>query len=64
MSETVIFQAIQFNINIQFRYIWLMDKTQSDATTPGHSGSRSDSNEMYSTFPKAPELLEPNHQII
>ena len=36
----------------------------SDATTPGQSGPGSDGNKMYYSFPRAPALLEPNHQIV
>ena len=39
-----------------------IDRALSDATTLGCSGSRSDSNERYSAFSKAPALLDPHHQ--
>ena len=43
--KTVLFQAIQFSISIQFSSIWAIDKTLSGTTTPGQSGLGSDSNE-------------------
>ena len=44
--------------------IWLIDRSLSDATVLGQSGPESESNEGYSTFPKASVLLEPHHQIV
>ena len=43
-------QTIQFSISV--------------ATTPGQSGPESYEDEGCSTFPKAPALLEPHHQIV
>ena len=37
---------------------------QSGATTLGQSGPETDDNEGVITFPKAPALLEPHHQIV
>ena len=45
MSKTVLFQRIQFSISTLFSYIWPIDRTLSDATTPGQSGPGSDGNE-------------------
>ena len=44
-------------------YIWPIDRTLSDATTPCSCGPGSDDNERYSAFPKAPALPEPHYQI-
>ena len=35
MSKAVLFQTIQFSISTQFSSIWPIDRTLSDATTPG-----------------------------
>ena len=43
--QTVLFQAIQFSISMQFSSIWPIDRILSDATTPGPSESGSDGNE-------------------
>ena len=45
MSKTVLFQAIQFCISVQFSYIWPIDRILSRATTPGHSGPRNEGDE-------------------
>ena len=45
MSKRVLFQPVQFSISTQFSSIWHVDKTLSDATTPGMRGPGSDSNE-------------------
>ena len=45
MSKTVLFQAIQFSISMQFSAIWLIDRSLSGAITPGQSGPWSDGNE-------------------
>ena len=42
MSQTVQFQTIQFSISTQFSSIWTIDRSLSDATTQGLSGSWSD----------------------
>ena len=47
----VLFQAIQFNISTQFSSIWPINRSLSGATTPGQSGSRSDSDDGIH-FPK------------
>ena len=44
MSETVLFQTIQFSISTQFSSIWPIDRTQSSATTLGQSGPGSNGN--------------------
>ena len=43
--------------------IWPIDRTLSGATTPGQNAPKSDCNEGYSAFLKAPALLKPHHQI-
>ena len=40
-----------------------MNRTLSDATTPGQSGSGSDAME-YFTFPEAPALQKPHYPIV
>ena len=50
VNKTFLFQAIQFgqtvlNQTSQFSSIWSIDRTQSGATIPGHSGPGSDGNE-------------------
>ena len=45
MSETVLFQVIQFIISTKFSSIWPIDKTLSGATTPSQSGPGSDGDE-------------------
>ena len=35
--KTVLFQTIHFSMNTQFSSIWAIDRTLSDATTPGQS---------------------------
>ena len=64
MLKTVLFQTIKFNISTQFSSILPIDRTLSGATTLSHSGCRSNGNEGYSAFPKAPALLNPHHQIV
>ena len=56
MSKAVLLQVIQFSISTQFSSIGLIDRTLSDATTPGHSEHWNNDNEGCSTFPKAPAL--------
>ena len=41
-----------------------LDRALSGATTPGQSGPGAMAIKWYSTFPKAPTLLEPHHQIV
>ena len=43
--QTVLFQTNNLSISTQFRSVWLEDRTQSGATTPGQSGPGSDGNE-------------------
>ena len=45
MSKTVLCQAIQFSISMQFSSIWPLDRTLSGATIPGQSGPESNGNE-------------------
>ena len=44
-TKTVLFQAIQFSVNMQFSSVWPIDWTQLGATTLGLSGPGSDGNE-------------------
>ena len=50
--KTVLFQAIQFSGSTQFSPIWPINRTLSDATTPGPSGPRSDGNEEVLRIPQ------------
>ena len=43
--ETILFQVVHFSIITHFSSIWLIDRTQSGATTPGQSGAGSNGNE-------------------
>ena len=63
-SKTVLFQTIQFSISTPFSSIRPIDRTQSNATTPGHSGLGSDGNKGILALPKALALLEPHNQIV
>ena len=45
ISKTALFQTKQFNISTQFSSIWPIDRTLSDATTPGQSGPGINSDE-------------------
>ena len=57
--KTVLFQTIQFSLSTQFSSIWpyqvLPLQVRVDLGAMAMKG--------YSSFPKAPELLEPHHQI-
>ena len=53
MSKIDLFQAIQFSISTQCSSIWPIDRTLSDSTTPGHSGSGNDGNEGLFRIPKS-----------
>ena len=55
---------IQFSVITQFSSIWLIDRTLSGATTPGQVDMVAMVMKGYSTFPKAPALLKPHHQIV
>ena len=62
-AKTVLFRGIQFSINTQFKCknsklskpwlssIWPIDRTLSDATTPGQGGPGSDGNEREHRIP-------------
>ena len=63
-SQTVLIQTIQFSISIHFSSIYPIDRALSGSTIPGQSGPGSNGIEGRSTFPKAPALLEPHHQIV
>ena len=56
MSQTSLFQAIQFNTSTQFISIWLIDRTLSGATTPGQSGPGSDGNEGAIHIPQSSSI--------
>ena len=45
MSKTVLVKVIHISISMQFTSIWSIERTLSDATTPGKSGPGSDGNE-------------------
>ena len=51
--KAVLFQAIQFNISTQFSSFWPIDRTLSDAATPGQSGPGSDANEGVLHIPQS-----------
>ena len=52
---TILFQVIQFSISTQFSSIWL-DRTLSEATTPGHSGPGCDDNEGVLYIPQSSSI--------
>ena len=54
--KTVLFQAIPFSISTQFRSFWTIDRTLSDATTPGQSGPGSDGNEGVHRIPQSSRI--------
>ena len=56
--KTVLFQDIQFSISMQFSSIWSIDRTLSDATTPGKSGPGSDGNEGVLHIPHSSSITE------
>ena len=64
MSKTVLFKTIQFGISTQFSSISAIDRTLSDATTPGQSGPGKMTMKGYSAFPKAPVLLDVSPECI
>ena len=51
-DQTILFQTIQFSISTQFSFIWSIDRTLSNATTPAHSGSGSNGNEGILRIPQ------------
>ena len=51
IQKTVPFQPIQLSISTQFSSIWLIDGTQSGATTLAQSGPGSDGNERVLCIP-------------
>ena len=55
-SQTILFQAIQFSIILQFSSIWLIDRTLSGATTSGLSGPGSDGNEGVLRIPQSSSI--------
>ena len=54
--KTVLFQAIQFSINMQFSFIRPMDRVLSGATTLGQSGLCSDNNERILRLPQSSSI--------
>ena len=56
MSKYFLFQAIQFCISTEFRYIWPIDKTLSGATSPGKSRPGSDGNEGVHCIPQSSSI--------
>ena len=57
--KTVLFQTIQLSISTQFSSIWHIDRTLWVKVDLGAMAMKE-----YSTFPNAPTLLEPHHQIV
>ena len=53
--KIVLFQVIQFSISRQFSFIWSI-QARVDLEAMALKG--------YSSFPKAPALLEPHHLIV
>ena len=51
--KTVLFQVIQFSISMHFSSIWPVDRTLSDAATPGQSGPENNSNEGVHSIPQS-----------
>ena len=58
MSKTALFQIVQFSISTQFSSIRPMDRTLSDATTPGQSEPRSVGNEGVSCISQSSSITE------
>ena len=52
MSKPVLFQTIQFSISMQFSCILPIERTLSDATTPGQSEPGNDGNEEVLRVPQ------------
>ena len=57
-QKAVLFQAIQFNISMQFSYICPKDRTLSGATTPGQSGLGTADNEGVLSIPQSSSITE------
>ena len=55
-AKTVLFRTIQLSTSTQFSSIWPIDKTLSDATTPGHSGLGSDDIEGVLRIPQSSSI--------
>ena len=65
MSKWIYFKDISFNISIQFSSIWTIDRTLSDANSPGTEWAWGVmAMNGYSTFRKAPALLKPCDRIV
>ena len=65
--KTVLFQVIQFNISTQFSSIWPMGQIELNyqvLTLWACVDYGAMAMKEYSTFSKAPALLEPHHQIV
>ena len=59
-----LYEKIQFSISMPLDLFNPEIGPLSDATTLGQSGPGSNGNKMYSSFPRAPALLEPHHLIV
>ena len=59
--KTVLLQVIQFSITSQFSSIWAIDRTLSDATTPGQGWPKSNGNEVVLSIPQGSSILESRH---
>ena len=49
--------TIQFSISRQFSSIWLIDRTLSDATSPGQRGPGSDGNKGILRIPQSSSII-------
>ena len=58
MSNIVLFQAIQFSISTRLSSTWPINRTQSDATTPGQDGPGSDGNKGVLSSPQSSSITE------
>ena len=63
MSKQFYFKQFSL-VSAQFSYIWPIDRTLLDATLRAKLHLGAMAIKGYSAFPKAPALLEPDHQII
>ena len=56
MLKQFYFKQSSFNISTQFNSIWPINRTLPDATTPGQSEPRSDSNKGVLHIPQSPSI--------
>ena len=61
--KTVLCQTIQFSISTQFSSIWPIDRTLSDATTPGQGGPESYGNEWVLRIPQGSCITGIHHHV-